>query len=299
MKRRIVEIVLLSLWCSSLFSQQGLETQKRIGRVQVPNWSESDIIKVVRFLHKPKEVPEKVVLSTDEVLEKSTSFTCRTPLAIRLSLALKRGEVSKETLDEIKRLTTPTGQQQTPFKTANFEIHYSLTGDGKVPDQDNVITVDLPDGSTKTTKVASEYDENNAPDYIEKVGIYLEYSLRKFKEFGFNGGDKPSWLKEVYIENLVERRGRAIPPQSWASNRGRIYLDNILDGSETRITVAHELFHHFQYAYDYQEEDWIKEGTARWSEDIIFDLQDVYARDFNSGVIPYLEDPDVDFAGPL
>ncbi|HVQ86660.1 MAG TPA: MXAN_6640 family putative metalloprotease [Actinomycetes bacterium] len=42
-------------------------------------------------------------------------------------------------------------------------------------------------------------------------------------------------------------------------------LDNM------RVTVAHELSHASQFAYDYKEDRWFSEGTATWVEDEVFD----------------------------
>ncbi len=42
-------------------------------------------------------------------------------------------------------------------------------------------------------------------------------------------------------------------------------LDNL------RVSVAHELSHASQFAYDYKEDRWFAEGTATWIEDEVFD----------------------------
>ncbi|MBI3276473.1 MAG: hypothetical protein HYZ66_01810, partial [Chlamydiae bacterium] len=50
-------------------------------------------------------------------------------------------------------------------------------------------------------------------------------------------------------------------------------------------TIPHELFHQFQYAYTpnpyspttLDQEDWIDEGTARWTEDLVLDSLNDYA----------------------
>ncbi|HEX5018443.1 MAG TPA: MXAN_6640 family putative metalloprotease [Actinomycetes bacterium] len=38
-----------------------------------------------------------------------------------------------------------------------------------------------------------------------------------------------------------------------------------------RVTAAHEFFHAVQLAYDFREDIWMKEGTAVWAEDEVFD----------------------------
>ncbi len=42
-----------------------------------------------------------------------------------------------------------------------------------------------------------------------------------------------------------------------------------------RVTAAHEFFHAVQFAYDYREDTWLKEGTATWVEDQVFDGLDL------------------------
>jgi len=49
-----------------------------------------------------------------------------------------------------------------------------------------------------------------------------------------------------------------------------------------RVTLAHELFHAVQFAYEYSEDDqWLKEGTAAWIESQVFDSLDA-----NLGYLP-------------
>ena len=41
-----------------------------------------------------------------------------------------------------------------------------------------------------------------------------------------------------------------------------------------QVTVAHELFHAVQFAYDFFEDAWLMEGTATWVEDELYDAVD-------------------------
>jgi hypothetical protein len=45
-----------------------------------------------------------------------------------------------------------------------------------------------------------------------------------------------------------------------------------------KVTVAHELFHASQFAYDHNEDRWLTEGTATWVEDEVFDGIDLNRR---------------------
>jgi hypothetical protein len=48
-----------------------------------------------------------------------------------------------------------------------------------------------------------------------------------------------------------------------------ILVDQSLSGDDLCATLAHELFHSFQAAIDFNERDWWIEGTAVWAEDVI------------------------------
>ena len=47
--------------------------------------------------------------------------------------------------------------------------------------------------------------------------------------------------------------------------------NNASELDRMRVTVAHELFHASQFAYDHNEDSWFAEGTAAWVEDQVFD----------------------------
>ena len=52
------------------------------------------------------------------------------------------------------------------------------------------------------------------------------------------------------------------------------FPDGTADGT-MKVTIAHELFHASQFAYDYAEDRWFTEGTATWVEDEVFDSIDL------------------------
>ncbi|MBN1224664.1 MAG: hypothetical protein JXB23_15550, partial [Candidatus Aminicenantes bacterium] len=61
-----------------------------------------------------------------------------------------------------------------------------------------------------------------------------------------------------------------------------ILIDQNLEGKYFKATLAHEIFHAFQFAYDSLEDDWWQEGTAVWSEHRIgkdWDTEQVYVYD--------------------
>ncbi len=66
-----------------------------------------------------------------------------------------------------------------------------------------------------------------------------------------------------------------------------ILIDGGLTGDELGATLAHELFHAFQHAWDAYEDDWWSEATAVWAEDFInskWDTEHAYVGDaFDEG----------------
>ncbi len=53
------------------------------------------------------------------------------------------------------------------------------------------------------------------------------------------------------------------------SSPSHILIDQGLSRTDLGATLAHELFHAFQHAWDAGEDDWWSEGTAVWAEDFI------------------------------
>jgi len=61
-----------------------------------------------------------------------------------------------------------------------------------------------------------------------------------------------------------------------------ILVGRFLEGDDFKATLAHEIFHAFQFAHDTLEDDWWMEGTAVWSEDYIgeeWDTEQDYVED--------------------
>lgn len=64
-----------------------------------------------------------------------------------------------------------------------------------------------------------------------------------------------------------------------------------------QVTVAHEFFHAIQFAYEYSAgESWLKEGTAAWIEDEVFDAVDANRLYLDDSVLLSPETP-LDYAG--
>ncbi|NOX36736.1 MAG: T9SS type A sorting domain-containing protein [Calditrichaeota bacterium] len=173
-------------------------------------------------------------------------------------------------------LSRPTGLDS--FRTtAHFRIHYTTAfGDS------NAVS-------------SRDWDGNGTPDYIDMVMDILEYVWTFFNDtLGYNmppfdgtaGGDS---LYDVYIMNLesgiygyvaldsIIHDNPSTPENEKNSGISYMALRNNYQGfsggdeRNLKVTIAHELFHSIQFGYDVYEKAWLKEATATWVEDEIYD----------------------------
>lgn len=186
------------------------------------------------------------------------------------------------------------------YQTTNFTIRYTtIQSDTNLVynlNEDNGLSINLPDGSTQNTIAG-----NNHPDYIETIGIYLEYSrsfaliqgynyptnvnlnvtvkdLQSYPNRIFHFGSSnynPSliWPDEIFIDNDMENWESLIPPTVNYS------LDKILRG-----VIAHELFHVVQgneykslTVTNFEEIDmWLVEGSCNYFSNKVFELSNYF-----------------------
>ena len=193
-------------------------------------------------------------------------------------------QLSPSTQNELEQLGfRPTGSLSRPGgldssrTTRHFRIHYSVaSGD---------------------TNAVSSYDGdgNGTPDYIDMVMNILEYVWTYFEDtLSYNmppsdsiaGGDS---LYDVYIFKLEHGVYGYVQPERIIGDNPRSPLherysaisfmalrNNYDDFSGTdeenlKVTVAHEFFHAIQDGYDEYQKAWLKEATAAWVEDVIYD----------------------------
>lgn len=133
----------------------------------------------------------------------------------------------------------------------------------------------------------------DATFYIDKNDIYRKFKklmgrdlLDDYKDLfqnegptdrAKNGGDG---RVDIYmVSGAVASRGQfggICIPTAWEpggeTNRkssAYILIDRTTKGKRLGATLAHEIFHAFQYAFDALDDDWWYEATANWSEDYI------------------------------
>lgn len=71
---------------------------------------------------------------------------------------------------------------------------------------------------------------------------------------------------DIYIVP-ISASGLCISLQGGRTAPALIKIDVYLEGADLDTTLAHELFHAFQFAFDQREERWWLESTAVWAED--------------------------------
>ena len=175
-----------------------------------------------------------------------------------------------------------------------FRFHYTLTGDD---------AVDYTDA-----------DQSGVPDYIDSIlVIFSSINLINFDTLGYNRPPSDDWYTnqenggsdhyDVYIFELDPGYYGYVQAENYAQqediiNRGNnensdfteinamvsfMALRNNYVGfpnseiNNLKVTSAHEFFHAIQYGYDGWEFGWVKEATATWMEELIFDeINDCY-----------------------
>jgi hypothetical protein len=167
-------------------------------------------------------------------------------------------------------------------------------------------------------------NENGVPDYIETIGMELEYIWnRELSAMGWLRPPSDESVDEnadydVYVEDMdyygyadpegYARQGSTIgdnenSPGVMEINAVYSYLalENDYDGFPNtplyniQVTAAHEFNHAIQFGYDVWEEAWLMEATAVWMEDEVYD-------DVNDNLqfLPdYLNNPDTCMASEI
>lgn len=175
----------------------------------------------------------------------------------------------------------PPGLDQTR-STEHFKIHYSVTPG----DTNAVSTID--------------YNGNGTPDYVETLMYFLEeiwnYEILTMGYYpppsdGTAGGDDKY---DIYLAK-ISAWGMCSPetmignnPNSpfnevnaWTSFvviRNNFQSYEWSEASILKNTAAHEYYHSIQNGYDAWEPLWIKEATATWCEDEVYDDENINLR---------------------
>jgi hypothetical protein len=135
----------------------------------------------------------------------------------------------------------------------------------------------------------ADEDKDTVPDYIENLGAYLErawtvYTTDTPAGMGYN----PPLRGGARYSVLVYQLPLGYSGQTWADSKtGRratshVSISSHLSEPYVRAVAAHELFHAFQYGYNYTASFWWKEASADWAANEVFPEVDTY-------IIPYYD----------
>jgi len=170
----------------------------------------------------------------------------------------------------------PTVQALKPNE--NIYTKFVVSADNKVkiwyPNVDTTSRNVFGAGNIKVTSVsAKKIAENikNALDNDYIIDTFEKLLEKKLLSDGTSGGDDKL---DIYVAPIGKNLGltyavNATPSPSY------ILIDSsiaVKDVSTVKATTAHEIFHAFQYVFDYNDNgnEWWAEATATWSEDLIY-----------------------------
>ena len=184
-------------------------------------------------------------------------------------------QLSTETQKSFSQaFSRPAGSISFISPSGFFHFHYDTTGANAVSSDD----VDL----------------NLIPDFVERCAAYADSTLTKSQSLGYflppsddtAGGDS---LLDIYFQE-ISSYGYALPegtgPAPWNDYYAYLVLHRNFLGfapnydpegdqlGSAKATIAHELHHCVQFAYDASDELWFMELDATHMEDIVFNATD-------------------------
>ena len=161
--------------------------------------------------------------------------------------------------------------------------------------------------TTKDAPPLHDADADGIPDWVETtLAVFDTIWAKEVVQFGFRAPKSDEMLREhgpdgrldVYLVDIADDvLGYCSPevPQDYEfwDVPGHCVIDNDYTPAQLgspnasgRLALernaAHEFFHVVQFAYDFNEDGWLMEGTATWVEDEVFD-----ALDGSYGWFPY------------
>jgi hypothetical protein len=182
-----------------------------------------------------------------------------------------RETLSPTVVDQIDTYLTPRAAAFS-YGTAHFDLAYDTQGADAVPAGD-------------------VSPANGVPDFVERVGEYLETSWTAlFDQAGFraprvSAGRYPVSFRDMGAYGYTEEQDGATHIVLHRSFQG-FPANSDPDGSvlgAAKVTAAHELKHASQFATSgWTEQGWL-EADAVWAEDFVFDETDDYLRFLASG----------------
>ncbi len=199
----------------------------------------------------------------------------------------------------------PANANEQIVETPDFIVHYALVPGCDVAQPNPDVNCDEPN--------LTDADENDIPDYVDAAVEAINESIAvENGELGWplskGDGDKgePNGSSEedrfdVYLSDLCDENdgnpcffGYAAPDDASSECTGapfkcssHLVVDNDYDefgasGGELglRVTTAHEYNHAIQFNIDSNQDSWMFESTATWSEEQVFPADDDWVRSY-------------------
>lgn len=246
-------------------------------------WTRNETLAIARVLnHKADNNQEAIARNAvGDLLEECEKGGCYTPIYEDIEHARKRHKANLDGDDgDFDEIMDGDGTRiQFVTSAGNFTIDYTVDAGAsdqiQDPTSDTAVDVKLADGTIIGTTIAG----NGTPDFVEMLGIWLEYYLVQYAAFGFPA---PALPLTVFVKNA----GSATGPGSMT-----ITISNYLgstsglaggyndSGAGLGVSPGHELFHRIQYTYNPGGAAFLKyykEGSARWAEDIVNETYNRY-----------------------
>jgi hypothetical protein len=157
------------------------------------------------------------------------------------------------------------------YQTEHFVLYYTHVAAGNhAPDPDDT-------------------DGDRVPDYIENLGLYFErawtlYTAPVSSGLGYDAPPRSNGRYPICVYSLPSGFSGQTWPDSTSGRRAasHISIDSHLYEPYVRAVAAHELFHAFQFGYNYTASAWWKEASAEWAANEVFPDVDTY-------IIPYYD----------
>lgn len=284
-KRLSLRIVLAAFvcWCGvnpSVLMAEALASKRvELRSESYPSLSEHD-----------REVIRSVRAIRQNGLERDSArvspVRCATGLMLEAS-AIERTLSLSASQELSQLLTRPVMEESYNSPAGFFKLHYDLTGTHAAP--------------------GADLDSSGIPDFVERLALIADSSWKTIViHLGylappvddFRGGDN---RYDIYFQDINAfgfTQGETAGPAAWNDFSSYIVSHNSFEGfrgnddpegdaiGSAKATLAHEIYHAVQFAYDVADETWFMESSAGWIEEIVFDesndnynvLPDFFAR---------------------
>lgn len=207
-----------------------------------------------------------------------TPITCATPLLIEFNKIKEK--LKKETLEYLEPYLVPPTHPKSIFSAQLEDISDIKENTNFFPslfaqDKNPSIWEKPIKCATAPIKIWFKQGQKEiaeeAKTYIDQLDMYNRFLKLMGKEppsdenEQFNGGDGNL---DICLAK-IDHNGVCCRYKESKVTPSFILVKNSLRGNILLATLAHELFHSFQFAYDSYEEKWWLESTAVWAEDFI------------------------------